>query len=104
MNRLRTAWGAHRRRAAETNAILAAADAAYEIERHDDAHLARPLRDAIDAGVPVMADPERLYWSAAMDAAAALRADVADPDAARRDQVLGCAWDVEWTRSLGVTL
>lgn len=105
----RTVWAAHRKRVAEQRAILAAADAACETERvrawqDDDTRLARALRDAIDAGVPVMADPERMIWASAMDVAAALRADVADPDAQHRPPVLGSPWDVEWARSLGMAL
>jgi len=105
----RAALAAHRKRVSEQRAVLAAADAACETERvrawqDDDTKLARALRDAIDAGVPVMADPERMIWASAMDVAAALRADVADPDAQQRPPVLGSAWDAEWTRSLGMAL
>lgn len=56
--RLRTAWAAHRRRVAETNAILAAADAACEIERVRDWQFVSRCRDIVTLDVAELARAE----------------------------------------------
>ena len=109
--RLRTAFRAHRARIAAERMILAAAADACEMERlheaglpRDDERMEKILRDAIDLGIHTMTDRELTYWASSMDAAAAMRADIADPHALHRPPVLGCGWDREWAESLGVAL
>lgn len=110
--RLLAAWSEHRRRIAADRQTAAALAEADELERlrhrglpdPTDAQLSRLLHDVIAEGGPVVSDRERVYWASAMDAAAAGRADAADPTAHLAPPRLGVAWDREYLRSVGVTL